>query len=430
MSKIVSIAVAFQMCFILGLQAQNFTSSPYSRFGLGEIISEGSSFNRAMGNAGIALRNNNQINFLNPASYSAFDTLSFLFSGGVTGKYAKVYNESTEDQTRNFNMEYLGIGFPILKGLRLSLGLNPYSRMQYQYHEIVYTNDTINSLLFDYKGDGGLNEFYFGGAYQIKDIVSVGFNATYLFGTLERTNTQSSLYKTEAETQFASKYNVSDFYYRAGVQFFHEFKEKHKITLGFVYDFKKDIKIQASELVQRGFPYIDGAYIDTFRIVNDSAGKINLPAKFGLGLSYIYDDKLLFTADYITQDWTDSKLFSTNMGLTNYSSFRVGLEYTPVPMTKRVRAGYFKRMNYRIGFYSTNTYWKVGDDQIKDSGFSIGLGLPWKNSKKLFTSTTFNLTYQIGWRGTTENNLLKENYHNITFGFSLHDFWFIKPKYD
>ncbi len=436
MSKTISLVLAFQLFLILGLQSQNFTSSPYSRLGLGEMRNEGTSYNRSIGNAGIALRKNNQINYLNPASYTAFDTLSFLFSGGLSGRYARVFNEEAEDHVHNFNMEYINIGFPVFKQFKMSLGLQPFSRMSYRYHEYIIPPDTVDAVLFEYLGDGGLNEFYFGGAVLIGDFLSVGVNATYLFGTLERQNTLSIPGITAAQKQESTKYQVSDFYFRTGLQFFREFNEKHHVVFGLTYDFTSDIKVNVSELKFREFPFISaGSIVDTFRIISDSAGSFELPSRTGVGLTYTFDDKIMITAEYITQNWTNTNILGTDLSLTKYSGIRVGLEYTPVALTKRVRAGYLKRISYRAGFYHSNTYWNVEYqqdqfEQISDYGFSIGLGLPWINSKKLYTSTVFNLTYQIGWRGTTNNGLLQENYHNFTIGFTLHDYWFIKPKYD
>jgi len=62
---------------MLFAQFNNNTTSPYSRFGLGDL--QGYSFGRtaAMGGASLASRNNMQINTSNPASYTAVDSLAF-----------------------------------------------------------------------------------------------------------------------------------------------------------------------------------------------------------------------------------------------------------------------------------------------------------------------------------------------------------------
>ena len=59
----------------IGLQAQNMdalgTFTPYSMFGVGDLVRPGTSLNRGMGGIGVGLRDNRFINYLNPASASA-----------------------------------------------------------------------------------------------------------------------------------------------------------------------------------------------------------------------------------------------------------------------------------------------------------------------------------------------------------------------
>ena len=53
--------------------------TPYSIFGIGEIRKEGTAFNSSMGGVGIATRNKRFINYLNPASITARDSLHHQF---------------------------------------------------------------------------------------------------------------------------------------------------------------------------------------------------------------------------------------------------------------------------------------------------------------------------------------------------------------
>ena len=52
--------------------------SPYSIFGIGDLYTPGSAYNKSMGGVGIAMRNNQYINYLNPAAITARDTLAFM----------------------------------------------------------------------------------------------------------------------------------------------------------------------------------------------------------------------------------------------------------------------------------------------------------------------------------------------------------------
>ena len=63
--------------------AQNNTNSPYTRYGYGQLSEQGSSNSRAMGGIAYGLRDKYQTNFANPASYTAVDSLTFIFDGAV-----------------------------------------------------------------------------------------------------------------------------------------------------------------------------------------------------------------------------------------------------------------------------------------------------------------------------------------------------------
>ena len=60
----------------------NGSNSSYSRFGLGLLNEQSQGFNRAMAGVAQGYQSGKQVNMLNPASYSAIDSLSFIFDVG------------------------------------------------------------------------------------------------------------------------------------------------------------------------------------------------------------------------------------------------------------------------------------------------------------------------------------------------------------
>ena len=64
--------------------AQNNTNSPYSRYGYGQMADQGASNSRAMGGIAYGLRDKTHTNFANPASYTAIDSLTFVFEAGMS----------------------------------------------------------------------------------------------------------------------------------------------------------------------------------------------------------------------------------------------------------------------------------------------------------------------------------------------------------
>ena len=64
--------------------AQNNTNSPYTRYGYGQLADQSFANSKAMGGIAYGLRDGSHINPLNPASYTAIDSLTFLFDGGFS----------------------------------------------------------------------------------------------------------------------------------------------------------------------------------------------------------------------------------------------------------------------------------------------------------------------------------------------------------
>ena len=67
----------------------------------------------------------------------------------------------------------------------------------------------------------------------------------------------------------------------------------------------------------------------------------------------------------------------------------------------------------------------LNDQQINDFGISFGVGLPVYHS-----NSTINIGAEIGRKGTKQNNLIVENYAKLNLSINLHDFWFIKRRFD
>ena len=70
----------------LMVNAQSGTNSPYSQYGLGVLSEQTSGFNRGMNGVGLGFHEHNQINYLNPASYAAIDSMTFILDAGISGR--------------------------------------------------------------------------------------------------------------------------------------------------------------------------------------------------------------------------------------------------------------------------------------------------------------------------------------------------------
>jgi len=87
-NKVSLVATVLVLLGLSGFSQNNNTTSPYSRYGLGDLHHYGYGRTAAMGGASIGSRHSVQINSANPASYNSNDSLSFIFDFGIDGKYS------------------------------------------------------------------------------------------------------------------------------------------------------------------------------------------------------------------------------------------------------------------------------------------------------------------------------------------------------
>lgn len=411
---------------LLALPSLSFTQlttySPYSRFGLGDLVLQGSARNYAMGGIGLALRDGNHINYINPASYSEQDTLTFLFDAGLSGNYKVMQTTSQSLSLNNAGLNHIIMGFPITNWFKSSIGLVPYSRVGYKIVDYELIPD-IGIVDYSYEGSGGLNKAFLGNSIRINKNISLGVNASYLFGSLTRGRGVS--FPSDQDifaTQSRGRVIINDFYFTYGMQFTMPVMKDYTITAGIIYEPQSKVKAYNDMFVENILVTSTAVTRDT--IINSTGEKdhVNLPSNLGMGLTLRNGNKLIVGADFYTQDWSNTRILGEADSLTKSNSIRVGIQYQPDETDFR---NYFKRIQYRAGFHYAQTYLTIRGQQLSDYGISLGFGLPFKN-----TRTTFNFAVDYGQRGTLTQNLIKENYFNFNFSLSLYDFWFFKRRID
>jgi len=258
--------------------------------------------------------------------------------------------------------------------------------------------------------------------------ISLGFNFSYLFGSLERIRTLSFAELEQIRSDFYnSKYSdktiIGDIKFDWGLQYTANFKHDLELTVGAI--FSSNNKLSAEhEVLQENIVYsVDpGIYIDTVLNYTDDNGHILLPGKIGAGFTLKKGDKLMIGADYYAQDWSDARFFGKSDSLRNTNTLRGGIEFVP---NSRDLRNYLNSIHYRIGGHYSNSYLQLNGEQLTNFGISFGLGLPLMGSRSIF-----NIAFELGQRGTLDNFLIKEKYGILSFSLTLYDFWFVQQKFD
>jgi len=415
-------SILFLHSLIINVYGQYITYSPYTRYGIGDIYFDTPGFLKSLGGSSTAFRQNNKINYSNPASYSEQDTLSFIFNFDfdINNQEFKT-NDNNKISYKNFNISGIAIGFPITKGLVLSTGIVPYSKVGYNLlYEGTFENNEIYNQYFE--GKGGINRLYIGTGLALNKYLSLGCNASYLFGSIYH-NSRALVPPTDGSALTIYKDEVwhSGWSYNAGTQIIIPIKNT-KFICGATYEFKSNINYEKSTYIFS--EYIESA--DSISYIEN--GKIKIPQKYSLGLSFL-SNKLNLYFDYKLQKWSNF-IFYNNSNFNNSKIISGGIEFTPVPLKEIKKSTYWERITFRTGIYKKDLYWKINNEILTEYGINFGVGLPWINERRLLTNTSINITYTYMWRAKNENKLIKENNHIININLSLYDFWFFKSKYE
>lgn len=427
MRKRNSVLTVVLVLIISGFSAyaqNNNTSSPYSRFGLGDLSPYSYGRSAAMGGAILGSRHAIQNNSANPASYNAHDSLSFIFDFGVDGTFSNYKSNTGSRRSNDINFRYFSLSWPITRWMGAGMGLQPYSDMGY---EVGFEDSIpgIGNTLQSYLGEGSTSKAYFGTAISPFKGLSVGANLNYIFGRLTRSTKMEFDDASVFSTTKTEGIRLRDFSLTYGLQYDLRLKKDHYLTIGAVFEKQSNfaMKYQALEYktIAIGTAYYTDKVDSTYEVETKQIHK--LPTTYGVGLSYNHINKLEINADYYHAQWSKASFpGKINELTTDMDRYSAGFEY--IPDAQSIRS-YFKRVKYRGGIHQENSYLQINGQQIKEIGISFGAGLPFSKSR-----STANLAVEVGQRGTTKDNLVKNNYTKVSLYLNLYDYWFIKRKFD
>ena len=417
-------------------QAQEGTSSPYSFYGIGSLKFKGTTENRAMG--GLSIYNDSiHMNFRNPASYVGKNLFSFnnearlvKFTVGIGHSDTKLETSNASDNTTTTTFDYLGLNVPMGK-FGMGFGLIPHSSVGYKLE----SRNSIDSLQYKYSGNGGLNKVFLGFGYLISDNISIGVDARYNFGNIQN-NALEFLYDDEQlpldyQAREINRSDLSGINYNLGISYNAVFNEKTQLVSSLTYSPGYNLKSKnkrtfASVIVNdSGIEYpINEIEVDLLSLDLEETD-LKMPSKMSIGLGigsirnwFVGSEYTMIKSSVFSSDLLDIE----NATFEDSSILSIGGFYIPdYNSFNKV----WQRIVYRSGIYFEKTGLNINNQSIKEFGISFGLGIP---VGRLFSN--LNTVVEIGRRGTTNENLVKENFINFQLSLSLNDRWFVKRKYN
>ncbi len=428
-NKLIIIASVLLLPFIAAAQESSINSfSPYTFYGLGDITTQGTSYIRSMGGAGVAMRTPTRINYLNPASMSGGLRNSFMINLGLEGQNYYLKNgDGGKSSYNSFNLRDFALQFPIAGFMSFGVSLTPLSTVGYRVQRVETDPDIIADLgdvRYTYMGDGGINQIKAGIGVRLHRRLSLGAEMVYYQGHIERNFGVffTPVTSPNAPNDIAASVtdNVSRVYANFGIQYSPILTSKHLLTIGATYQPGGDLRARVDRFIPSGSIYGDTV---SFR---SQLSDLKMPDILRAGVSW-QSTKLNVTADYLYQNWganASDALAASGVNYRNTSSVMAGAEYTPNRLDIR---NFANRVTYRFGVRYSDYYLSFNGRNITDRAVTVGLGIPLHAAGL----SNINLGLEIGQRGTTRHNLLKENYFKISIGFGLfgEDDWFVKRKY-
>lgn len=425
------------MAFLLGnaswIFAQtNGSNSSYSRFGLGTLHEPSQGFNSGMGEVGIAFRSGQYANNMNPASYAAVDSLTFLFDVGLSLQNAIMKNGNNRINTQNTSLDYIHAAFRMAPGLGLSFGFKPFSTIGYNFYTREYgkKNDLSGAYRTThntYHGNGGLHEAYIGVGWNPFADLSIGANVGYIWGIYEHSLTQEFYENgtaSSAVNNLHRKMEASVMSYKVdfGAQYPIRLNKDNILTLGVTYGLGHTIGSDAD-----AYKWMDNNDT-THTNIKDA---FSLPHSFGVGLAWSLKDRLKVGVDYTRQQWSNCDIVQeinhqfmrSNENYMNRNRIAVGGEYMNDPFSTQ----YLKRVRYRAGISYTTPYYKInGEDGPSEMAVSAGFGLP--VSRNRVNQSMVNVSFQWIHVKPAHANLITENYLQLKVGVTFNERWFMKWK--
>ena len=424
MKKVIIISLVLTLIFYGEINAQKLSSSPFSRYGVGELYFQGNGRQIAMGNTGIGDYDPFHISKINPASLASLKPNNIIFEIGIFHKISD-YSDGIDYQTNNISsFKHIMAGFRITPWWHTSIGIIPFSGIGYAIEttDSVSVNEYTTYSTNLYEGKGGITQAFWGNSFTFLKHFSVGVNINYNFGSFDRINSSiinDSLYTsitTNSTRNLFKKFNYDLGFLYADTILKDTYNNILHFSVGGIFSNNYQINSIETKYVTRSLRVYNRNFSDSIFFDTVSTSSIKMPRTIGGGFSVTLYDKLNLTGDYVINDWSQSSVF----GESNYAKstfIGLGAEYVISPLS----TNYYKTIRYRVGAFQYNSYYLFNNQQNTTQALTFGLGIPVRK-------VLLNLGFVVGRSGSIDFGL-QENFYEFNFNLSFYDIWFVKRKF-
>lgn len=407
-------------------------SSPLSRFGMGDFMSNNTIAARSIGGAATAYNNPFVVNTFNPATYAFMKTT--MFDIGLEARQNQFELPNTNYTSGTATISELSLAFPLGKKGGLAFGFKPFTNAYYTAEDTV-AHPSMGNVFNIYNINGSLNTVFAGVGYRVKGF-SLGVNANYTFGHIKHsTALEPNSLLNYANVEFAQNNQIRGFDFTIGALYQKVFKDVYYLNLGATYKIGSGLNVTRDEHFM-SYRYNQNSNgntilnpIDTVWSKLEQKGKITLPTTFSLGAHYGKSGYWNIGVDYINSNWKDYAFMNDRMNIAEQTSrVALGGEFIPNPNAEKGR--FFKTANIRGGAYYGTDHLMMNNEQLDYMGATFGASFPVRTGGGLNSFGRLNLGLDVGTKGNIGDNDIRHSYTKFSVGFTFNDIWFIKRKFD
>ncbi len=419
MKKLIFITFILLSAFLYS-NGQDNIGSPYSIYGMG-LLPENNGPYTAMGGVAAAMRDNSNINFLNPASYTGLDSNRFYIQLALNGEYTWLSNHRESSRYRVAQNANLNMAFRLYKKLFFSFGFTEKSDIGY---DVLYSHQIVGNKDYTYfnqniQGEGGLNDLYAGLGWRYKNF-SIGMNFSYIFGKIEKRQTLSTQLENSYYIRTSENNRIHDVLFTPGIQYDLKLSPKSRLVLGTSMNFTQKLSAKkefVSYKVNTGSGSSDMLDDETL-----DKGYIKYPFRILSGLNYSYKNKWNIAGDYTFQKMSVYEEFKTNQHLQDYHKAALGVSWLPDDYGR----SWWQHNKYMLGTYFVRSAIQLKDTDINTYALTLGTQMPFH--LKRLQSLLLGVAVDLGIRGTEKNGLIQERFVKVRINISFKEFWFLKQK--
>jgi len=389
------------------------SSSSYTRYGIGDINYTYSARSLGLAQTGVATLNQGFVEILNPASWAGLKLTRIEFS--LVLNSVQLSDNSISALYTDADFKGFTFAFPISQklGIGFASGLLPYSRISYNVVQSKTATEKHSSDYTEtYEGDGGLSRLFMGASVKLPLDWVFGATLEYYFGK----RTYSSTIEFDDQSFFPAEYELD---YRS---------TGFGTTVGLIsQNFASLFNSESISNFRIGVSVnlLSDLDTDTLLTINPTnvadtifsgSTQMSVPMRIMAGLTFQLSNAYSFNLDYIYQPWSEYSVAGvTSFYLRDVNKISFGFEYKPVPSIGRTS---WELIMLRTGLSYEQTQYIINGTGIDQFSVFAGLSLP------LGFGNSLDLGLEYSQRGTTEVNLIQENFFRINIGISFGELWF------